>query len=363
MKYNSIFSITLAIILMGGSLGQFCINSSFAQNETNNQLESSDDVKTDQQEKTEKKQKELEQKKTDQQEKTEKKQKELEQKKTDQQEKTEKKQKELEQKKTELQFHRKILEVKQMEQSKEYEEKFAEIKDKNQNSTNQKQSNATENLSSKTSKLEKLFKKSEEIRENLVLNSTKLDSRTQNILEKVNDGSYFGEKISTEHFETYELDFDSIQALKISNKSQTSSLSGKMNFVAYDKGNSSLKLKLLECQIVVDQTPFNCGFGKARTVSSGQSGLKDSLVIIAFLEDDVLKEIHTTMKIFLHSDTLIKDVETSQVSIIGPQSQISHMWFLNGTATLNKIISSQEEIQLETNLTNSPLDENSRGAP
>jgi len=346
MKYNSIFSITLAIILMGGSLGQFCINSSFAQNETNNQLESSDDVKTDQQEKTEKKQKELEQKKTDQQE------------------KTEKKQKELEQKKTELQFHRKILEVKQMEQSKEYEEKFAEIKDKNQNSTNQKQSNATENLSSKTSKLEKLFKKSEEIRENLVLNSTKLDSRTQNILEKVNDGSYFGEKITnSEYLETYELVFDSVQTSKISDNPQTSSLSGKMNFVAYDKGNSSLKLELLECHIVVDQTPFNCGFGKARTVSSGQSGLKDSLVIIAFLEDDVLKEIHTTMKIFLHSDTLIKDVETSQVSILGPQSQISHMWFLNGTATLNKIISSQEEIQLETNLTNSPLDENSRGAP
>jgi Skp family chaperone for outer membrane proteins len=347
MKSKSIFSITLAIILLGGSFGQFYINSVFAQNETNSQFESSDDVKTDQQEKTEKKQKELEQKKTDQQE------------------KTEKKQKELEQKKTELQLHRKILEVKQMERSKEYEEKFAEIKDKNQNNTNQQQSNATENFSSKSVKLEeKLFKKSKEIRENLVLNSTKLDSRTQNILEKVNDGSYFGEKITnSENLETYELVFDSVQTSKISDNSQTSSLSGKMNFVAYDKGNSSLKLELLECHIVVDQTPFNCGFGKARTVSSGQSGLNDSLVIIAFLEDDVLKEIHTTMKIFLHSDTLIKDVETSQVSILGPQSQISHMWFLNGTATLSKIISSQEEIQIENNLTNSTLDKNSNRDP
>jgi len=345
MTSNSVFSITLAIILLGGSFGQFYINSALAQNETNNQFESSDDVKIEQQENKEKKQKELEQKKIEQQE------------------NKEKKQKELEQKKIELQLHRKILEVKQIEQSKEYEEKFAEIKDKNQNNTNPQQSNATENFSSKSAKLEeKLFKKSKEIRENLVLNTTKLDSRTQNILEKVNNGSYFGEKITnSEYLETYELVFDSVQTSKISDKSQISSLSGKMNFVAYDKGNSSLKLELLECHIVVDQTPFNCGFGKARTVSSGQSSLKDSLVIIAFLEDDVQREIHTTMKIFLHSDTLIQDVETSQVSILGPQSQISHMWFLNGTATLSKIISSQEEIQIENNLTNSTLDNNSNG--
>ncbi len=55
----------MAIILLGGSFGQFYINSAFAKNlnETDNQFESSDDVKPDQQEKTEKKQKELEQKK------------------------------------------------------------------------------------------------------------------------------------------------------------------------------------------------------------------------------------------------------------------------------------------------------------
>ena len=342
MNDNFILAITLAIILVSGSFGQFLIDSAFAQNlnVTNDNSKSLTDEKTEQ-------------------EKTGKKQKELDEKKTEHQEKIEEKQKELEQKKIELELHREILEVKQMEKSKEYEEKFNEIKEKHQNSTNQQPSVNAENFSLKSVELEKKpFKKSKEIRENLALNLDKLDSRTQNILEKVNDGSYLGERIDDSNYlETYELVFDSVQASKISDKSQTpSSLTGKMSFGAYDKSNSSLKLELLECQIIVDQTSFNCGFGKARTVSSGQSGVKDSLVIIAFLEDDVLKEIHTTMKIFLNADIQIDKIENSQVLIRGPQSQISHMWFLNGTATLSKIISLPEEIQTENNFINSTLD-------
>ena len=363
MNDNFILAITLAIILVSGSFGQFLIDSAFAQNlnGTNDNSKSLTDEKTEQ-------------------EKTGKKQKELDEKKTEHQEKIEEKQKELEQKKIELELHREILEVKQMEKSKEYEEKFNEIKEKHQNSTNQHQDNSTnlhqdnetnqhqdndtKTFSSKSGKLdEKSFKKSKEIREKLTLNLEKLDSRTRDILDKVNNGSYLGERITKSNYsETYELVFDSVHASKISDKSQTSSsITGKMSFGAYDKNNSSLKLELLECQIIVDQTSFNCGFGKARTVSSGQSGVKDSLVIIAFLEDDVLKEIHTTMKIFLNADIPINKIENSQVLIRGPQSQISHMWFLNGTATLSKIISFPEEIQTGSDFTNSTLDKISTG--
>ena len=343
MNDNSILAIIVAIILVSGSFGQFLMNGAFAENLNgiNEDPGSSNDEKTEKQEKLEKKQKELEQEKTDKQE------------------KLEKKQKELEQEKTELKLHRETLEQKQMEKSKEYNEKFNEIKEKYQNTTNQQPSFNADNFSLKSGELEKKpFKKSKEIRENLAVNLDKLDSRTQNILEKVNDGSYLGERIDDSNYlETYELVFDSVQASKISDKSQTpSSLTGKMSFGTYDKSSSSLKLELLECQIIVDQTFFNCGFGKARTVSSGQSGVKDSLVIIAFLEDDVLKEIHTTLKIFLNADISINKIENSQVSIMGPQSQISHMWYLNGTATLSKIISLPEEIQTENNFTNSTLD-------
>ena len=47
-------------------------------------------------------------------------------------------------------------------------------------------------------------------------------------------------------------------------------------------------------------------------------------------------------KIFLNADTPISDIDgSSQVSILGPQSKISHMWFLDGTGTLTKIISDE----------------------
>jgi len=132
-----------------------------------------------------------------------------------------------------------------------------------------------------------------------------------------------------------------------------------MNFTTYDKNKSNLKLELDECQITVDEITYNCGFGKARTVSSGEFGAKDSLVIVAFLENDVLEEVHTALKIFLNADIPIDKIEQSQVSILGPQSKISDLWFLNGTATLSKIVSTSEK----TTGTNSTMldDETSSG--
>jgi hypothetical protein len=184
---------------------------------------------------------------------------------------------------------------------------------------------------------ENLIEKSEEIQQRLTEKSDKLDSRIKNILNDVNDGQYMGTKIpSKDYLETYELIFYSVDASKISNPSQLSHLTGKMTFTLYDKSKSDLKLELNECAIIVDEINYNCGFGKARTVSSGQSGTKDSLVIMAFIEDGVLQEIHATMKLFVNADIPINNIEQSQVSIIGPQSTISNLWFLNGTATLTK---------------------------
>jgi len=165
-----------------------------------------------------------------------------------------------------------------------------------------------------------------------------LDSRTQKILEKIDDGDYMGKKIgSSKTTNTYELVFDSISASTISNQSETSTMTGKMTFTTYDSSKSNLKLELESCSISVGDIPYVCGYGKARTASSGDSGVKDSLVIIAFLEDDLAKELHSTLKIFLDADVPINEIEQSEVSILGPQSKLSHLWFLDGTATLTKI--------------------------
>ena len=167
-----------------------------------------------------------------------------------------------------------------------------------------------------------------------------MDFRTQKILDRINNGDYLGKKIgSSESIENFELVFDSVTATAISDKTKTSNFSGSMSFSTYDKGKSNLKLELQECQISVDDIPYNCGFGKARSISSGDSTSKNSLIILAFLEDDVIEEVHSTLKIFLDTDIPINEIDDStQVSILGPQSKISGMWILDGTGTLTKSV-------------------------
>ncbi len=332
-KKSVLFGI-LASILIGGSFGTFPIVDSFAQNLSVSREDS------------EAYQKQLEKAKEEKKKADERKQK-LEEKQYEQKQKAEEKRKELEKMKAKLESDRKKLEEKLAEKINKYDKKLKEIKEIYQNKIETDLSGDVEKFSSTTAKLEdKLVKKSEEIREKLLEKSAKLDSRTQKILEKINDGDYLGKKIgSFDSFETYELVFDSVDAIGISNKTQVSSLSGMMNFTTFDKGKSNLKLELKECQITVDNVPYNCGFGKARTVSSGDSGAKDSLVILAFLEDDVLEEVHSTLKIFLNADSPIAEIDdTSKVSILGPQSKISHMWFLNGTGTLTKTVSVSDDL-------------------
>ncbi len=317
MKTNFVLVITLVTILIGGTFGLFLIDDVYAQN----LYVSSDDSDAY------------------------------------------KKQKQLEEKKAELESHRENLAIKQLKKSNEYAEKLKEIKEKSQYKIEKNISDNKEKLSEKSKSFEeKSFKKSEEIQKKLTAKSDKLDLRTKNVVDKINDGKYMGEKITSyDYTETYELIFDSVKVSMINDKSQTSSLTGKMSFSTYDKSQSNLKLELDECKITVDNIVYNCGFGKARTVSSGPSGAKDSLVIMAFLEDDVLEEVHATLKIFLNADIPINKIEQSQVSILGPQSKISNMWILNGTATLNKLVSTSENTPIGNNSTVVPDDGISNG--
>jgi len=334
----------LASILIGGSFGIFTIEDSFALDHSDSrddsesykkQLEKQEEQKLKAEEKQEERKLKAEEKQEEQKLKAEEK---AEERKL----RAEEKLKKLEERKVKLELDRKRLEEKLLEKANKYEEKLREIKEKYEKKIELKFSDDIEKFSAATAKLEdKLAKKSEKIREKLLERSEKLDSRTQKILDKINEGGYLGKKIgSSVVSETYELVFDSVDATSISDKTKTSSLSGFMSFTTFDKGKSNLKLELQECQITVDDIPYNCGFGKARTTSSGDSGEKDSLVIIAFLEDDLLEEVHSTLKIFLNADTSISDIDgSSQVTILGPQSKISHMWFLDGTGTLTKTIS------------------------
>jgi hypothetical protein len=357
--------------LIGSAFGLFLFDDAFAQNlsvssdnsETSKKQKEIDQKKAERQQKSDEKQKEIDQKKAERQQKSDEKQKEIDQKKAERQQKSDEKQKEIDQKKAELEINRANLETKQLKKSKEYEAKLKEIKEKSHDKIEKNTTDDHEKLSQKSKPFEeKTIKKSEEIQKKLTEKSDKLDSRTKNILDKINDGKYMGEKINSfASTETYDLAFDLVDASMINDKSQTSSMTGKMSFTRYDESKSDLKLELNACEITVDKIVYNCGFGKARTVSSGESGAKDSLMIMAFLEDDVSGEVHTTLKIFLTADVPINKIEQSKVSILGPQSKISNLWILNGTATLSKTVSTLGNNPIGNNSTLTPQDGISTG--
>jgi len=368
-------SFTILSILLLISIGVLTINTAFAQDSQNSDREEQENKIKDKSQINEERRKELEKKKLENEKKQEEKRKELEEKKSERQDKLEEKRKELEGKrlKDENRFEekRKELEEKRIENEKrieekrreiekkreelesdreklnetlserteKYEQKLAEIKEKYQKKIDDLSEKNFQSLKKSEERIEKLEEKSEKIQERLKAKSEKLDSRTQKILEKIDDGEYMGKKIgSSKTINTYELVFDSISASAISNQSETSTMTGKMTFTTYDSSKSNLKLELESCSISVGDIPYVCGYGKARTASSGDSGSKDSLVIIAFLEDDLAEELHSTLKIFLDSNVPINKIEQSEVSVLGPQSKLSHLWFLDGTATLTKIV-------------------------
>ena len=340
MNKNFVLFSILASILIGGSFGLFSIGDSFAED---NLSVSREDSKAYQKqlEKLEKEKQKSEERKQKLDDKQEKQKQKLDDKKEKQKQKAEERKQKLEEKKEKLDLDRKKLEEKLSKKINKYEEKLKEIKAKYQNKIESGFTGDVEKLSAKTANLEdKIAKKSDEIRKKLLEKQDKLDSRTQKILDKIDNGDYLGDKISSSNsFETYELTFDSVNLTGIHDKTQLSTLEGFMIFNTFDKSKSNLKLELEECSITVDGIPFNCGFGKARTTSSGDSGLKDSLVVLAFLEDDVLEEVHSTLKISLNADSLISEItDSTQVSILSPQSKISGMWFLDGTGTLTKSV-------------------------
>ena len=301
------------------------------------------DKKLENEKRIEEKLQETEEKRLEKEKMREEKRKELEEKRLENEKRIEEKRKELEEKREELESDREKLKEKLSERTEKYEEKLKEIKEKYQNQIDKLSEKNLQSLQKFEEVKEKIEEKSEKIKERLDAKAEKLDTRTQKLLEKIDDGDYMGKKIgSSKTTDTYELVFNSITASAISDKSQISSMTGKMTFTTFDSSKSNLKLELESCSISVDEIPYACGFGKARTVSSGDSGAKDSLVIIAFLEDNLAEEVHSTLKIFVDSDIPINQIEQSEVSILGPQSKLSHLWFLDGSATLTKITSSDE---------------------
>ena len=62
-----------------------------------------------------------------------------------------------------------------------------------------------------------------------------------------------------------------------------------------------------------------------------------------------LEEVHSTLKISLNADSPISEItDSTEVSILNPQSKISGMWFLDGTGTLTKTVTVTDDTTDDT---------------
>lgn len=245
------------------------------------------------------------------------------------------------------------------EKSKEkLDEKQAKVKEKREKvrqktiekaqETREKQEELRQNIKKLQSSSEKIpTQKAEKVKERLYEKIDKLNQKTASILEKIQKGKYLGEKHGIDPSVNFTIRFIDVTADAIGNETTTTFLDGNLNMTTFDVGEKNLKFEVTACDIVVGEIEYVCGFGKARTISSGNGGVKDSLVIIAFLEDSVMNQLHTTLKIFLESNQPIMETQDNIVSILGPQSVVSHQWFLNGTAQLSKIESQSDEFAID----------------
>ncbi|NIP62157.1 MAG: hypothetical protein GWN01_15945 [Nitrosopumilaceae archaeon] len=244
------------------------------------------------------------------------------------------------------------------EKSKEkLDEKLAKIEEKREKvrqntiekaqETREKQEELRQKIKKLQSSSEKIpTQKVEKVKERLYEKIDKLNQKTASILEKIQKGKYLGEKHGMDSSVNFTIRFIDVTADAIGNET-TTILDGNLNMTTFDVGKKNLKFEVTACDIVVGEIEYVCGFGKARTISSGNDGTKDSLVIIAFLEDSVMNKLHTTLKIFLESNQPIMETKDNTVSILGPQSTVSHQWFLNGTAQLSQIESQSDEFAID----------------
>jgi len=165
-----------------------------------------------------------------------------------------------------------------------------------------------------------------------------LKPNQKGLLKKVASGEYLGTTLGGDSYtNTYRLDFVDVYANAIGNSGETDTVIGHITMENVVTRSNNLKLKVTECNLFVD-VDYYCAFGKARAISSGPGGEKDSMVIIGLMQDTNNPENRGTIKIFLNTDTSLNELSVGDdlvnADIRTPQSRIGHQWFIGGAATL-----------------------------
>lgn len=164
-----------------------------------------------------------------------------------------------------------------------------------------------------------------------------LEKRAAKLLEKVESGEYYEDFIEHDaQIRTFELTFEALGADPIGNSNGITEFSGtiKLKTSSSTDTRGTTKFIVDECSLTNGDVTYSCEYGKARTTSSGTGGDKDSLVIIATLGGDVDKRTGLKLSVSTNENIRALVTGTYEVTVLGPQSKITHEWFLSGPGSM-----------------------------
>jgi len=157
-----------------------------------------------------------------------------------------------------------------------------------------------------------------------------LENRLQTLLLKLESGNYYGNTSNVDSIiRSFGMSFDGSSTSKTD--STQSDVSGEVFLESLVTRDNSSKFRVIGGTISIGDTTHDIIFGKARASSSGPSGEKDSMVLIAQLIDEEGND---------HTIKLILDFEKSLEGNFGlnpmnfeikPQSAVSNDWSISAT--------------------------------
>ncbi len=185
----------------------------------------------------------------------------------------------------------------------------------------------SESISDAEETISKLLKKIEQ-----------LEKRIQKLLLKLESGEYFGNISGGDPVtKSFGMSFDGTATSK-ADESTTENVSGEIFIETLVTRDNASKFRVTGGEITLDNTEYELIFGKARISSTGTSGEKDSMVLLAHVVDETGND--TTVKLLIDFEIPLEGdygLEPIDFQIKSPQSTFSGEWTLSGSGQITAV--------------------------
>ena len=181
-------------------------------------------------------------------------------------------------------------------------------------------------------KYDALDKEYQDMLAKLQQKGVKLDKRLQSLLEKYENGKYYGPIPEGDQVtKSYSLSLDG-SASSIRDSTETD-FSGEIFIETLWTGTHSSKFRVTGGQLIIGDISYDVIFGKARTTFSTYSD-KDSMVILAQLLDQ--EGNVNTLRLSFNSQVSLQEEPSQSINFeIAPRSKIAHNWHLSASGQLS----------------------------